>query len=278
MTLDYAVAKTQCRTFGVQQVNHLWAARVVGWSLIIAALIICSSLIRGCGVARAYTNEQIANAIYVAEGGGKTPHPYGILPHYKHTTSKQACLNTIAHAKRDFRGGDFIAFLGNRYAPVGAANDPYNLNTNWVRNVRCYLNRQKVALRPSNRGFQGKTMNDRYRCQKCEVARAENIYLSIISRLESGNNPLAYNRISHATGQYQITPVCLKDYNLSHKGSKITLNALYVRIPQLLRIYRIKDSITTRLWTYNSGIGKLKRGILPLETKNYIEKYKREGI
>ena len=31
---------------------------------------------------------------------------------------------------------DFIAFLGKRYAPVGAKNDPEGLNQNWVKNVR----------------------------------------------------------------------------------------------------------------------------------------------
>ena len=31
--------------------------------------------------------------------------------------------------------GEFITFLGARWAPVGAANDPTNLNRNWVRNV-----------------------------------------------------------------------------------------------------------------------------------------------
>ena len=86
----------------------------------------------------AYTNTQIANAIYKSENS-KT-HPYGILTHYKHTTPRQACLNTIAHAKRDWNGkGDFIVFLGNRYCPVGANNDPKGLNKNWVKNVRYFL-------------------------------------------------------------------------------------------------------------------------------------------
>jgi hypothetical protein len=89
-----------------------------------------------------YTNEQIANAIYKAEGGAKTRHPYGILTKYKHTTPKQACLNTIAHARRDFQGGDFISFLGSRYCPVGALNDPRGLNKNWVRNVKYFLNKR----------------------------------------------------------------------------------------------------------------------------------------
>jgi hypothetical protein len=31
--------------------------------------------------------------------------------------------------------GEFIAFLGKRYCPVGAKNDPNGLNRNWVNNV-----------------------------------------------------------------------------------------------------------------------------------------------
>lgn len=80
--------------------------------------------------------EKLATAIYHAEGGAKTSHPYGILAHYKTTTPRQACINTIKHAQRDFKGGDFIAFLGSRYCPVGAKNDPTGLNKNWVRNVK----------------------------------------------------------------------------------------------------------------------------------------------
>ena len=88
--------------------------------------------------------EQIASAIYKAEGGTKTNHPYGILTRYKHTTPKQACINTINHALRDWNGkGDFIVFLGNRYCPVGARNDPRGLNKNWVRNVKYFLARAK---------------------------------------------------------------------------------------------------------------------------------------
>jgi len=34
-----------------------------------------------------------------------------------------------------------------------------------------------------------------------------------IAKLESGNNPSAYNKRTKATGLFQITPVCLKDYN-----------------------------------------------------------------
>ena len=89
-----------------------------------------------------FSSERIADAIYLAEGGAKTSHPYGILKKYKTTTPRQACINTINHAKRDWDGeGDFIQFLGSRYCPVGAANDPRGLNKNWVRNVKLILQR-----------------------------------------------------------------------------------------------------------------------------------------
>ncbi len=46
--------------------------------------------------------------------------------------------NTIFHALWDSAMQDrdsFIQFLGSRWAPIGAANDPHNLNKNWVKNV-----------------------------------------------------------------------------------------------------------------------------------------------
>ena len=90
----------------------------------------------GVAEAKEYTDAQIANAIYHAEGGAKTKHPYGILTKYNHTSPRQACLNTIAHARKDWSGkGEFIAFLGSRYCPVGAKNDPRGLNRNWIKNV-----------------------------------------------------------------------------------------------------------------------------------------------
>ena len=86
--------------------------------------------------------ERLANAIYIAEGGNKTKHPYGILAKYKHTTPRQACINTIKSALKRYNKqgvkGDFIAFLGKTYCPVGAKNDPNGLNKNWVKNVKHY--------------------------------------------------------------------------------------------------------------------------------------------
>ena len=88
-------------------------------------------------LAYGWTDNQIANAIFKAENSKS--HPYGILAHYKHTTARQACLNTIKHARKDYKQGDFIEFLGARYCPVGANNDPEGLNKNWVKNVKYFL-------------------------------------------------------------------------------------------------------------------------------------------
>jgi hypothetical protein len=90
------------------------------------------------------SESRLADAIYKAEGGAATKHPYGILAHYKHTTPRQACINTIRHAKRDWNHKtDFISFLGSRYCPVGAKNDPKNLNKNWIKNVSYYYYNNK---------------------------------------------------------------------------------------------------------------------------------------
>jgi len=99
--------------------------------------------------AKEYTNEQIANAIYWAEGGAKAKVPYGILSIKvkDKAEARQICFNTIRnqrirHAKHNC-GLDFISCLGSRYCPIGAKNDPKGLNKNWVKNVKFYLEKQK---------------------------------------------------------------------------------------------------------------------------------------
>lgn len=113
-------------------------------SLTVFILILFFSLLAAADEWVKISNERIADAIYLAEGGAKTRHPYGILKKFKTTTPRQACINTIAHAKRDYVSGDFIEFLGNRYAPVGADNDPNNLNKNWVKNVKYFLTKEEI--------------------------------------------------------------------------------------------------------------------------------------
>lgn len=114
------------------------------------------------------------------------------------------------------------------------------------------------------------------------------IDLSIISQIESSNNPLAYNSRSGACGAFQVTQVCLADYNAYNSpqiakkdlfslpmGYKIAFWYLNKRIPQLLKHYKLPDTLENRLICYNAGIGNLIKGIKPRETINYIIKYKR---
>ena len=112
-----------------------------------------------------------------------------------------------------------------------------------------------------------------------------------ISSIESSNNSKAYNRKSGARGLYQITEICLKDYNQFHKvkytsqdlfipeiNEKIARWYLEKRIPQMLRYYNIPVTTDNILWAYNAGIGKVVKGVMPDETKDYIKKYNESKI
>jgi len=89
----------------------------------------------------------VDKAIYLAEGGAKTRHPYGVLNKFQHTTPRQASLNTVLNVYKDFqnRGGgtedQFMKMLTNQYAPLGVKNDPHNLNKNWYHNVKSIYDR-----------------------------------------------------------------------------------------------------------------------------------------
>ena len=112
-----------------------------GWVFYIVLWLVGFAVIFLCSVARAeeYTDDQIATAIYYAEGGAKTSFPYGILTHYKHTTPRQACINTIRHARKDWNGkGEFLEFLQKRYCPINCDNDN-GTNKFWLKNVKYFL-------------------------------------------------------------------------------------------------------------------------------------------
>lgn len=71
-------------------------------------------------------------------GGAQAIHnPFGLGPGITYGNWSQA----IAAAARTIAGypkRDTIADIGAKWAPVGAANDPRNLNSNWVRNVTAF--------------------------------------------------------------------------------------------------------------------------------------------
>jgi hypothetical protein len=84
---------------------------------------------------------QYVNAIYRIEGGDKTRHPYGVLG--KFTNPRQVCYNTVQNTHTRWlkagQPGAFNAYLAQRYCPVGASNDPHNLNANWLTNLNQVL-------------------------------------------------------------------------------------------------------------------------------------------
>lgn len=86
---------------------------------------------KSCARAEGININALCNAIYKAENSKS--HPYGIM--IKCKNPRQVCINTIKHALKDFKSGDFIAFLGSRYCPVGCSNDN-GTNKYWVRNVK----------------------------------------------------------------------------------------------------------------------------------------------
>jgi hypothetical protein len=52
--------------------------------------------------------------------------------------ARSIALTTIQHRLWDYAMQDvatFVSFLGARWAPIGADNDPHGLNANWVPNV-----------------------------------------------------------------------------------------------------------------------------------------------
>lgn len=112
------------------------------------------SLITSCVQAGTYTYDQLADAIYLAEGGGNAKKPYGILsvPCKGEKGCRKICINTIRNnVKRHKSYGykthpNYLEFLASRYAPVGVENDPQGLNRNWIKNVWWFLNNPKETI------------------------------------------------------------------------------------------------------------------------------------
>jgi hypothetical protein len=119
------------------------------------------------------------------------------------------------------------------------------------------------------------------------VARADRINMESIAWIESNNTAYAYNSKTQATGVFQITPICLEEWNIFHPSDQYGMDALFdrftnmkiamwyleMRIPQMLKYYDKPITIDNILWAYNAGIGNVVKGRMPKETKNYIKKY-----
>lgn len=121
----------------------------------------------------------------------------------------------------------------------------------------------------------------------CQEAHAEVIIdMEAIKQIESGGNVKAYNVTSEAVGWFQITPICLLDFNVENKqhyrtldlfspqvNSRVATWYMDERIPELLKARGIADSVENRLIGFNCGVGCVGKP-LPSETANYLRKYK----
>ena len=92
-----------------------------------------------------WTNAEIVNAIFKAEGGYKATYLYGIrsISYKDEAEARRICFNTVKNQRiRHFKhtcGKTYMVCLRDRYCPLEAKNDPKGLNSNWLKNVMYFL-------------------------------------------------------------------------------------------------------------------------------------------
>ena len=127
------------------------------------------------------------------------------------------------------------------------------------------------------------------------IAQAEVVIeLQIIKAIESNGNPFAFNSRTKCYGLYQISEICLLEFNQINKTNyepadlfnpfinETVASWYFKRLSQLLHFYSIPISIVTILASYNWGIGNVVEWYingtefedLPEETRRYIERYR----
>lgn len=118
------------------------------------------------------------------------------------------------------------------------------------------------------------------------IGHSAEIDMAKISLIESSGNPLAHRKSDDSRGLFQITPICLKEYNNFHPKAGYSMEDLWntsiskkiadwymnVRIPQLLRHYGHPDTVPNRIIAYNAGIKRVGNK-LPKTTIAYLKKY-----
>ena len=113
-----------------------------------------------------------------------------------------------------------------------------------------------------------------------------------IFQIESSKNPKAHNKATDARGLGQITPIALKDYNQNNPNNQFTADDLWnpdvnwhitnwtynQRIPQMLKTYKIPDTVENRIRTYHDGIGNVLKGNTSPYITGYVNKYNNLGV
>ena len=98
-----------------------------------------------------FTDTQICNAIYLAEGGAKADFLYGIRS-VRYDTPEEArriCMNTIRNNRVRFlkqtEYTDYLEFLQSRYCPTKGKLSKAEQKGNgfWLKNVRYFLEKNK---------------------------------------------------------------------------------------------------------------------------------------
>jgi len=120
--------------------------------IVAMVILIAWCMIWLTGIARAdeWTDTQIVNAIYKAEGGSKATYLYGIrsVSYSDPEEARWICLNTVRNNRRRYaeygykKFDTYLQFLQSRYCPIGASNDPKGLNHFWLKNVKYFLKRR----------------------------------------------------------------------------------------------------------------------------------------
>ena len=126
------------------------------------------------------------------------------------------------------------------------------------------------------------------------AAHAETVIdLRVIKTIESDGDPRAVNVATGCYGLYQISEICLKDFNQCHQShyaikdlfrpavNEMVASWYFGRIKEMLASYGVPVNLTTLVASYNWGIGHVagwaKKGMrfeeLPVETRRYITKY-----
>jgi hypothetical protein len=119
-----------------------------------AIIILLFSFIYSCQPAPAlcqdYTDKQIVEAIFKAEGGYKAQYLFGIrsVSYNSFEEAEKICYNTVRNNRKRYKDygyknyNTFLEFLASRYAPLNVNNDPNNLNQYWLKNVKYFLEKE----------------------------------------------------------------------------------------------------------------------------------------
>lgn len=132
------------------------ALSVLAW-VVASLLIFAFSFISSCETATAaeYTDTEIVNAIYLAEGGKKASFPYGIrsVKCTGEIECRKICERTVRNNRKRYadyghrRFDSFIEFLASRYCPSrgqALSSAERRLNVNWLKNVIFFLEKGGV--------------------------------------------------------------------------------------------------------------------------------------